>query len=74
MGREGFWVAQYTGKWGRGAAVLVLDTGKVVGCDAFGGVFDGAYSFDQRANTLEVSATWTATVPVPLAHTNRLNS
>jgi hypothetical protein len=56
VGKEGFWRVDYRNDVGDGGyAIMVFDTGAIVGTDAWGGIWDGAYKFDQRANVIEMT-------------------
>jgi hypothetical protein len=53
-GKEGFWRVGYGNEAGGGWAVIVLDTGVVVGADSWGGMWDGVYEFDPRTNEIDM--------------------
>ena len=55
--KEGFWAVQYAGPFGSGFGMLALDTQIVVGADAFGGIWDGTYAFDNGRNAFDVVLT-----------------
>ena len=52
--REGFYKVDYAGAWGLGFAVLVFDSGVVVGADAMGGTYDGTYEWNPVTSQLDV--------------------
>ena len=52
--REGFYKVDYAGVWGLGFAVLVFDSGVVVGADAMGGTYDGTYEWNPATSQLHV--------------------
>jgi hypothetical protein len=55
-GKEGFWRVDYQNDAGGGGfAIMVFDTGVIVGTDAWGGIWDGTYSFDPRTNVIEMT-------------------
>ena len=52
--REGIYKVDYAGRMGLGFAVLVIDTGMVVGADAMGGTYDGTYSWNEVTRRVDV--------------------
>ncbi len=79
---EGFYAVYYTGTSGFGHAVLVLNRGIVVGADAVGGIYEGAYSVTEDGSlrigvTLTVPAGTTLvtgqTLPNPFSQTIEAN-
>ena len=52
--REGFYKVDYAGTWGLGFAVMVFDSGVVVGADAMGGTYDGTYEWNPATSQLDV--------------------
>ena len=52
--REGIYKVDYAGEMGLGFALLVIETGMVVGADAMGGTYDGTYEWNERTATLDV--------------------
>jgi len=57
MSREGFYSVVFPGRFGRGASMVVLDAGLVVGADPDGGRYDGTYVHNAAANTIECDIT-----------------
>ena len=62
MSKEGFWQVSYQGAEGYGVAILVFDSGTVVGYDVTGGLVDGTYRLAPDARQLAFDVKWTATV------------
>jgi hypothetical protein len=57
-GKEGFWRVDYRNEGGDGGlAIMVLDTGVIVGTDRWGGIWDGTYDYDRRSNLIEMTLT-----------------
>jgi hypothetical protein len=54
MNREGFYTLFFQGAAGWGGAILVLDTGLVVGADGGGGTYDGKYQYNPATNNLDL--------------------
>ena len=61
MSREGFWHVTYEGEAGGGFAILVFDTGRVIGAGVLGATFDGTYEHDPRAGGQRFDVKCTAT-------------
>jgi hypothetical protein len=57
MSREGFYSVVFPGRFGRGAGMVVLDDGLVIGADPDGSRYDGTYIHNPTANTLECDIT-----------------
>jgi hypothetical protein len=58
VGKEGFWRVGYRNEFGGGGwALIVLDTGQIVGVDAWGGTWDGTYEYDPRNNNITMRLT-----------------
>ena len=55
--REGFYKVDYQGKISLGFAVVVLDSGMVVGADFAGGIYDGTYKWNEQKQLLETKVT-----------------
>ena len=54
--REGFYRVDYVGVAGLGFAIIVLDTGIVVGADVTGGVYDGTFEWNEQTQLLDIAA------------------
>ena len=54
--REGFYRVDYQGIAGLGFAIMVLDTGIVIGADVTGGVYNGTYEWNDQTQLLDVTA------------------
>ena len=54
--REGFYRVDYQGIAGLGFAIMVLDTGDVIGADMMGGVYNGTYEWNDQTQLLDVTA------------------
>ena len=55
--REGFYKVDYAAGAGDGFALLALDSGRVVGADCVGGLYDGSYEWNGRTELLVVVVT-----------------
>lgn len=44
---EGFYRLEFVGIVGAGHGLILLDTGREVGCDTEGGLFDGSYKYNK---------------------------
>lgn len=65
--KEGFYSVTYVGATGAwGIAVIVLETGIIVGADPLGGRYDGTYSFNNRTEMLDAIIKVTVPSGVPL--------
>ena len=57
-GKEGVWLVSYRNEFdGGGWALIVLDTGQIVGVDAWAGTWDGTYEYDPRTNSITMRLT-----------------
>jgi len=57
MDRQGFYSVAFPGRLGRGAGMVVLDAGLLVGADPDGGKYDGSYRFNPETNMLDCEMT-----------------
>jgi hypothetical protein len=57
--KEGFYSISFSGAYGDGFGMLVLDTGLVVGADATGGTYDGTYEKSLLAGFVDMRMTVT---------------
>lgn len=51
--REGFYRIAYGTELGRGLALVAFDTGRVIGTDITGSVWDGTYEFNPANNCID---------------------
>lgn len=52
--RDGMYGVQFASTAGSGTGVVVLDAGRVYGADAFGGKYDGDYTYDEKTGMAEL--------------------
>ena len=58
--KEGFYSISFSGAYGDGFGMLVLEDGLVVGADAAGGTYDGTYEKSLLAGFVNLAITATA--------------
>jgi hypothetical protein len=55
MTREGFYAVYFGTEGKMGIGMVVLDTGRVVGCDPSGTRYDGTYQYNERTGMLDAT-------------------
>jgi hypothetical protein len=57
--KEGFYLVSFTGHFDSGSAIMVLDSGNIVGADVGGCQYDGIYQSNEETGLIEASITLT---------------